>query len=161
MDDKVKELLDRIRDTASAAADTAADTARVAGRKAGQMVDVAKLNVQLFDLNGEFSDILKKLGQVMYDTHRGQGGESADVAGLLERADEVSEKIREVKARISDLRQSRTCPACGASCGKEDKYCRGCGPSVRRRRWTSHSNSMKRAPRPSAPGWAASRPKWL
>lgn len=28
MDDKVKELLDRIRDTASAAADTAADTAR-------------------------------------------------------------------------------------------------------------------------------------
>ena len=117
MDDKVKELLDRIRDTASAAADTAADTARVAGRKAGQ----------LFDLNGEFSDILKKLGQVMYDTHRGQGGESADVAGLLERADEVSEKIREVKARISDLRQSRTCPACGASCGKEDKYCRGCG----------------------------------
>ena len=52
MDDKVKELLDRIRDTASAAADTAADTARVAGRKAGQMVDVAKLNVQLFDLNG-------------------------------------------------------------------------------------------------------------
>ena len=118
MDDKVKELLDRIRDTASAAADTAADTARVAGRKAGQMVDVAKLNVQLFDLNGEFSDILKKLGQVMYDTHRGQGGE---------RADEVSEKIREVKARISDLRQSRTCPACGASCGKEDKYCRGCG----------------------------------
>ena len=74
MDDKVKELLDRIRDTASAAADSAADTARVAGRKAGQMVDVAKLNVQLFDLNGEFSDILKKLGQVMYDTHRGQGG---------------------------------------------------------------------------------------
>lgn len=127
MDDKVKELLDRIRDTASAAADSAADTARVAGRKAGQMVDVAKLNVQLFDLNGEFSDILKKLGQVMYDTHRGQGGESADVVGLLERADEVSEKIREVKARISDLRQSRTCPACGASCGKEDKYCRGCG----------------------------------
>ena len=62
MDDKVKELLDRIRDTASAAADTAADTARVAGRKAGQMVDVAKLNVQLFDLNGEFSDILKKAG---------------------------------------------------------------------------------------------------
>ena len=115
MDDNVKELLDRIRDTASAAADTAADTARVAGRKAGQMVDVAKLNVQLFDLNGEFSDILKKLG------------ESTDVAGLLERADEVSEKIREVKARISDLRQSRTCPACGASCGKEDKYCRGCG----------------------------------
>ena len=80
-------------------------------------------------VQGQIQKVLKMCirDRVMYDTHRGQGGESADVAGLLERADEVSEKIREVKARVSDLRQSRTCPACGASCGKEDKYCRGCG----------------------------------
>lgn len=127
MDDKVKELLDRIKDTASVAADAAADTARVAGRKAGQMVDVAKLNVQLFDLNGEFSDVLKKMGQVMYDTHQGRCGENDGVADLLARADETAEKIAEVKARIADLRQSRTCPGCGAACGREDKFCRGCG----------------------------------
>ena len=41
MDDKVKELLDRIRSTAADAADAAAGTARVAGKRAGQMVDVA------------------------------------------------------------------------------------------------------------------------
>ena len=52
MDDKVKELLDRIRDTAAGAADAANQTARAAGKRAGQMVDVAKLNVQLVDLNG-------------------------------------------------------------------------------------------------------------
>ncbi len=72
MDDKVRELLDRVRDTAVGAADAANQTARAAGKKAGQMVDVAKLNVQLFDLNGEFNDVLRQLGQVMYDTHRGQ-----------------------------------------------------------------------------------------
>ena len=65
MEDRVKELMDRIRGTASAAADACADTARVAGRKAGQIVDVAKLNVQLFDLNGELNDVLRQLGQVM------------------------------------------------------------------------------------------------
>lgn len=130
MDDKVKELLDRIRDTASAAADSAADTARVAGRKAGQMVDVAKLNVQLFDLNGEFSDILKKLGQVMYDTHRGQAPEGDPVTELLVQADETAAKVEEVKSRIADLRQARSCPACGAPCGKGDKFCRSCGASL-------------------------------
>ena len=67
MDDKVKELLDRIWDTAAGAADAANQTARAAGKRAGQMVDVAKLNVQLFDLNGEFNDILRQMGQVMYD----------------------------------------------------------------------------------------------
>ena len=130
MDDKVKELLDRIRDTASAAADTAADTARVAGRKAGQMVDVAKLNVQLFDLNGEFSDILKKLGQVMYDTHQGQAEDGEQITALLDRADELSEKTAELKERIAALRQSRSCPNCGAMCGRDDRFCRRCGQSL-------------------------------
>ena len=130
MEDKVKDLLDRIRGTASVAADACADTARVAGRKAGQMVDVAKLNVLLFDLNGEFNDLLRQLGQVMYSTHQGRSPEGDPVTQLLAKADETAEKIADVKARIADLRQSRSCPTCGAPCGKGDKFCRSCGASL-------------------------------
>ena len=130
MDDKVKELLERIRTTATAAADTAVDTARVAGKRAGQMVDVAKLNVQLFDLNGEFNDILRQLGQVMYDAHLGQETDGEPVTQLLARADEVAAKTTEVKDRISALRHAQTCPGCGASCSKEDKFCRSCGHAL-------------------------------
>ena len=126
MEDRVKEL-DRIRGTASAAADACADTARVAGRKAGQIVDVAKLNVQLFDLNGELNDVLRQLGQVMYDAHRGQAGGDESIPDLLARADELNEKIGGMKDRVSALRQSRTCGTCGAVCGREDKFCRSCG----------------------------------
>ena len=120
MDEKVKELLERVRGTAG-------DTARAAGRMAGQMVDVAKLNVQLFDLNGEYNDVLRQLGQVMVNTHHGQSEDPEKVAALLERADETAERAAELKARIADLRQSQTCPACGAPCGKGDKFCRACG----------------------------------
>ena len=127
MDNRVKDLLDRIRGTAGVAADVAADTARVAGKRAGQMVDVAKLNVQLFDLNGEYNDILRRLGQVMYDTHRGQAPEGDVVTELLDQADERAEKIAELKARIADLRQAQSCPSCGAPCGKGDQFCRACG----------------------------------
>ena len=130
MDNMVKDLLERIKGTAGAAADAAADTARVAGKRAGQMVDVAKLNVQLFDLNGTYNDILRDLGQVMYDTHKGVAAEGDAVTALLEKADETAEKIAELKSRIADLRQSQACPACGASCGKGDQYCRACGEKL-------------------------------
>ena len=130
MDDKVKELMDRIRGTASVAADACADTARVAGRKAGQMVDVAKLNVQLFDLNGEFNDILRQLGQVMYNTHKGQTPEEDPLPQLLAQADETAGKIADIKARIADLRQAQTGPGCGAPCGKDDLFCRQCGAKL-------------------------------
>lgn len=130
MDDKVKALLEKVRGTANFAADAAADSARAAGKKAGQMVDVAKLNVQLFDLNGEFNDILRQLGQVMYQTHLGQAPESAAVNEQLKQADELSAKISDLKARISDLKQAQTCPGCGAPCGKGDKFCRACGTQL-------------------------------
>lgn len=130
MEDKVKELLDRVRDTAFIAADAAADTARVATRKAGQMVDVAKLNVQLFELNQEFGDTLRQLGQVVYDTHLGKTTGTDAVELLLQRADEQRSKAQEVKNRIADLRQSKPCPACGAACGKDDAFCRSCGAQL-------------------------------
>ena len=130
MDDKVKALLDRIKGTAGYAADAAAGGARAAGKKAGQMVDVAKLNVRLFDLNGEHNDILRQLGQVMYDTHRGQIPEGALVTSLLAQADEINEKIAELRSRIADLKQAQTCPACGEPCGKGDGFCRHCGEKL-------------------------------
>lgn len=127
MDEKVKALLERVKGTASFAADAAADSARAAGKKAGQMVDVAKLNVQLFDLNGEYNDVLRQLGQVMVDTHRGQAPEGALVTSLLNQADEKNGRIAELKGRIADLKQAQACPSCGEPCGRNDKFCRSCG----------------------------------
>ena len=127
MDERVKALLDQIKGAASCAAAGAADGALAAGRRAGQMVDVAKLNVQLFDLNGEYDNILRQLGQVMVDTHRGEVPEHDQVGRLLAQADETAEKIAELKGRISDLKKVQSCLSCGAPCGKGDKFCRQCG----------------------------------
>ena len=130
MDDKVKALLERVKGTPGYAADAAADGARAAGKRASQMVDVAKLNVQLFDLNGEYNDLLRQLGQVMYDTHRGEAPENDGVTRLLAQADEKAARIAELKNRIADLKQALTCPSCGEPCGRGDKFCRHCGGAL-------------------------------
>ena len=130
MEDKVKELLERVREGAFVAADCAADTARVAKRKAGQMADIAKLNVQLFEVNSDFGETLRQLGQVVYDTHLGKDTGTDTVESLLAKADSQQEKIREVKGRIADLRQTKACPVCAAPCGKDDHFCHKCGAAL-------------------------------
>lgn len=130
MEDKVKELLERVRDSACVAADCAADTARVARRKAGQMADIAKLNVQLFEVNSDFNETLRRLGQVVYDTHLGKVTGDQTVEELLRQADRQQEKMQQVKGRIADLRQTKACPGCGTACGKEDSFCHKCGATL-------------------------------
>ena len=78
----------------------------------------------------EYNDILRQLGQVMFDTHQGRTADPEQVSSLLALADEKSAGIAELKGRISDLRQSQNCPACGAPCGKGDKFCRACGGAL-------------------------------
>jgi len=130
MDDRVRELLERIRSGALAAADTAGDAARAAGRRAGQMADVAKLNVQLFDLNCDIDEVMQQLGRLMYDTHLGQLPPGESVPELLAKADELIARREELQDRIAALRQSRICPACGGTCGREDKFCKRCGAQL-------------------------------
>ena len=149
----MKELLDRIRDTAAEAADAANQTARAAGKKAGQMVDVAKLNVQLFDLNGEFNDVLRQLGQVMYDVHRGQCEEGDKVSGL-ERADGPSARISELKERISALRQSQACPPAARYAGKRINSAAAARRTRERERTMNFTMEQYQERRPGAPGAA-------
>ena len=77
-----------------------------------------------------YPEVILKMGQVMYDTHRGQAEDGEQITALLDRADELSEKTAELKERIAALRQAKICPACGAACGRDDQFCRRCGGSL-------------------------------
>ena len=94
------------------------------------MVDVAKLNVQLFDLNGEFNDILRQMGQVMYDAHRGQREEGDKVSELLERADGLSGRISELKERIAAPAPGPDLPPPAARCAGKRINSRRCGAGL-------------------------------
>ena len=126
MDDKVKALLSRIRGTAKGAAESAGDAARAAG----QMIDLAKLNVQLYDLNREREDALLKLGEVLYSAHLGQTEDEKALADLLELTDGLTRRMDELRDRVADLRHTKRCPNCGADCGQSDKFCRRCGKDL-------------------------------
>ncbi len=127
MDERVKELLDRVRGTAVTVSEVAGTTARYAGQRAGQLVDVAKLNMKIFDLKTDINELLRKIGLVVYGTHLGTDGDQTTLSAMLSELDEKHAAIEELKERIAVLKNLKDCPYCGSSCGRDDKFCKACG----------------------------------
>ncbi|OUN06803.1 zinc ribbon domain-containing protein [Flavonifractor sp. An92] len=130
MDERVKELLERVKATAVDLGEAAGTTARSAGKYAGQMVDVAKLNVKIFDLKNDVNDLLREVGQMVYDTHHGKEPSEGGMDELLQQLDEKNAAIDEVKERIAVLRNAKECPSCGNMCGRDDRFCKECGAQL-------------------------------
>lgn len=130
MDDRVSELLEQVRRTAASIGQSAGVYAQAAGKKAGQVADVAKLNLKIFDLKTEIDELLRKMGQMMYDTHKGKDVPQQVLTDILAQIDAKHEEIAQERARINTLRNSRPCPQCAASCAPEDKFCRACGADL-------------------------------
>lgn len=130
MDDTVRALFERVRQTAESMGDAAGVTARAAGKYAGGLLDAAKLNMRIFDLNTEVSTLLREIGQSVYDAHKGAGVDDAALDERLRAIGEKKTEIESLRARINALRGSRPCPRCGADCGREDAYCRRCGGAL-------------------------------
>ena len=130
MDERVRELLDRLRAGAVTVGEAAGATARYAGKCAGQMVDVAKLNMKIFDLRTDINALLRQAGQTVYDAHRGADTDDDALTQLLTQIDGKYTEIDELKERVAVLRSMRECPHCGTACGREDKFCKHCGGAL-------------------------------
>lgn len=126
MDERVRQLLDRVRDSAATMSEAAGSTARCAARYAGETVNMAKLNMKIFDLKTDINALLREIGQLVYDAHQGKDG-GGEIEGLLRQIDEKRAAILEVKGRLAALKRVRTCPGCGEACAQEDKFCKSCG----------------------------------
>ncbi len=130
MDDKVREIFNRIRETATVAADAAETAARQLGRKTGETLEIAKLNMRIFDLETEIGASQREIGKMVYDTHRGGAADEEKLAEILKDIDEKYDEIEVCKARISGLKSSSVCPRCGEPCGKGDLFCKKCGSPI-------------------------------
>lgn len=127
MEDKVKEILERIKGTAATVGGAAYNAGKDAGKFAGETIEIVKLNMKIFDLKMERESVLKKLGTLIYNTHCGKETEDEQVDKLLDEIDSNNLEIAELRKRAAELKKTVVCPECGEICGRSDAYCRKCG----------------------------------
>ncbi len=130
MDERVSGILNRVRNAAQQATASAEATAREASRRAGAMLDITRLNVQIYELNNETATLLKSAGQIIYNAHLGVDTDEELLGQLLVQLDEKNAQIMELRARIDGLKNTRPCTCCGNLCAPEDSFCKVCGAEL-------------------------------
>lgn len=127
MDDRVRTLLDRVRDTAVAIGEMMGDAARSVGKCAGQVAKAAALHGALQNCKREISGLFGKIGQGVYNAQIGGADAEAPLDGLLATLDEKFADLAGIKLQLAALRSGTPCSACGTLCGWDDRFCKACG----------------------------------
>ncbi|NMA09080.1 MAG: hypothetical protein GX929_08215 [Clostridiales bacterium] len=118
MDPKVRELLNKVKESAL--------TYGKAGVKfASETAERARLNLQIFDLNTEIDIAYKEIGKLVYAMHAGDEVCSEAVQSQIEAIDSRRAQIAELRARLSSFKakpaEEKAEECC--CCGEVECYC--------------------------------------
>lgn len=130
MDPKVYELLEKARATAMNAATAAGKAADSATKMAGELFEVTKLNLQVFDLNTDIELLYKEIGKIVYLTHTGAEVDADEISAKIAVIDEKQAAIKELKHQVELRKNLIKCPGCGKDCDRSDLYCKNCGAAI-------------------------------
>ena len=127
MDEKMQEILERIRETADIVGTAAADAACDIGAKAMGLLTAGRRNVRLAELEASVRTELRRVGEMIYATHTGSPTDSDVLLAKLQEIDVLCHEIDALKREAAVYKGIPVCSVCGCVGEKGDLYCRDCG----------------------------------
>lgn len=103
--------------------------------KSKEIIDTARINTQIAELNESKNQILKEIGTIVYrmscDKEFNGDGEIAEKCRLVsELVQQIEEKELELKKLHTDSQEAigkKICESCGAAMDENAKFCSNCG----------------------------------
>jgi len=128
MKEQKNDLLETVKQWGVTAGTYALGVFGLACEGAEKLASDVKLRCQAARVEEEVDGRLLEAGEMVYATHAGDPTDSQELLDKLREIDEL-------KARLAELNEAMgrgaedvpACPACGASVGTGDRYCRSCG----------------------------------
>ena len=117
------ELLQKAKETAKTAVD-------LAGKKTEKVVEYSKLKIEQTKLNGELARLYEELGQATYRAMKCEEecAETMDI--LCDEIELILNDLEDLEQLISEKKNQKVCPDCGAKVSKDSKFCSKCGAPV-------------------------------
>lgn len=106
---------------------TVTKTYKVATEKSSNLIEEAKLRMQIASENDKISEKLEKIGGLVYEDFKAGNSAYADFEDLCKEIENSEIAVCNMKAKILEMKKMKLCHVCGTSLSAEDRYCSKCG----------------------------------
>ncbi len=127
MDERLQDLMDRVKGTAG----TVGEWAGYGAQKVNGAISTTKLKLEIADLERQTEGLLRQIGETVYDTHCGQLTDTSHLLGKLSQIDDLKLAIQLRRQELARLQGRTLCPHCGNLSQSGDLFCRECGAPLR------------------------------
>lgn len=96
-------------------------------KETGKLVESAKLTYTASDIESQLNKIYTAIGKSFYDACIAEDSIPDEFSGEFECIAELKKQLENAKDKISEIKNTKKCPACSALLNDNDVYCRKCG----------------------------------
>ncbi len=97
-------------------------TTKKAVKFSNDAIDYTKIKLKISDLKSTLDEKYAKIGLAVYE-----GKDDDEIETICDEITALRDDIEELKLKLSEFKNQKTCPVCNSVCEKEDEFCRKCG----------------------------------
>ena len=107
----------------------ASETYKYTADKTNKLAKEAKTKMKMNEYKSEIEDIYEQIGEIVYQKHVREEDINIkeDLQEYCRKIDELSEKVKECRMDILNLKDKKQCEACYSEIEKDAKFCPKCG----------------------------------
>lgn len=116
-------LLDNVSETISKVAKNIA-------KGTNKVVESSKVSIDLLEKKDDLKDKYAEIGKLLADCDDNEIIEKLGITGKINDIRALNNEIVELKIKLSELKNTKKCPDCGANISKNSAYCNVCGSKI-------------------------------
>ena len=110
-----KEIISKVKEAVSS-------TTKKVVKFSGEAIDYTKLKLKIAEINSKLDEKYAAIGLAVYE-----GNDEAEIELLCDAISSLREELENLKLKLDDYKNKKSCPVCGFATERDNPYCPSCG----------------------------------
>lgn len=103
---------------------------RTAVKASGEFIEVTKISMAIKSEEDRAKELMLEIGKIVFESYKEGRPLEAELSIKCDSIVETENKILELKDKIMEIKNIKTCEGCGAEVDVEGSFCHKCGKRV-------------------------------